>query len=593
MSRPALGKIVECATDIPMVGCSITGTLILGEWATFAASSLEAGDCIYDKATEDSIPGFVKDEREYLAALNLTVSILHRMETCAILPEHSVLNLQAITDIFTNIRDLRDVTEWLVLRLHEAMRQGNMGVETVAIFDDYSHLFHVYVMFLSNLPRSMKMLERAANALPVLSKFLELEGMISGHELTTLLRLPQGRIKQYRNLLARISDYGINSKFDKSMQVMDYNKYVITQTMETTSIQELMFGGDLNIVTPDRYVVLLGKARVSEDTKSQANKRVFAAPMMTFSRKMTKPKKVYMTLFNDILILSDEGSSGIHKMRRAFRLIDLELRSKPVLDDETQEYSFMLFAGLNTGEISISFECEEDVLEWVAQLKKHIKLSNYMAENHLYDLLNKDVEESLKSERDPAKTTKVRNADGASEKWVEINMENGIDYFYHLGSGIFSFALIRRKNVGQRTFTLRQRSIAKVEKSLFTPNKCFECEGRALSLGSASHSLCVNHVTAARFALARDLIPMDVLNFEVNTVIPVEKVSSARKSSVNMDDLPKQRSTRTSRSTVAGIEWNNYVEPDSDGEESIMGPPSEFEKSFVHMPASKIFHQRR
>lgn len=91
---------------------------------------------------------FVEDEIEYLYILNIITQTLNGLKVLANHPEFKVIDTCSIYDIFSNIEDLRDLSESLVPILKAVDMSTECTFEVSAgilkVFNEIHFKFHVY-----------------------------------------------------------------------------------------------------------------------------------------------------------------------------------------------------------------------------------------------------------------------------------------------------------------------------------------------------------------------------------------------------------------------------------------------------------------
>lgn len=432
------------------------------------ADRLRLHACAPLRATEDSILTgelrrtalilrFEQDQKDYAETLNTTVcSFVLRLQVMEQLPDCAILDQEAISSLFANLDDVREVENEISKDIETACGKYNSTEDKVVAvaeaFIKAAPELKVLALYVSHFGRSQRILKNLKQSNNEFRKFVRVSELCEGAELIVLLALPCIRYVHYQYLLNELyASYSDVNKIPKALikaksaleqviQEIHDIKNDIEARMKVALIQEKMFKGDLFLTTYSRYFVKRG---------------VLFKMYSKSSFKLKDHQKYMFFLFNDVLIYAQIPTSELdgYKFKHAIPLNGLSLSEAHEVKN-----GFQIFSSAKT--ITVFAEDRADRDDWVSVISKSVqKLSSDSAKVPVSDSL----EDVIASGRKSLAKYSIRIGD-----WIQMNLDNGMMYFYELKTAFCSFLPnnVTPKSVPNAVYFQEENVVAKSSNAL-------------------------------------------------------------------------------------------------------------------------------
>lgn len=425
-----------------------------------------------DPRLNDEMPKFVHefilDEHSYHDRLEILVGLSKRLyDSPSYVPKQTTIN------IFSNVEDLLDLSSTMLSEFALLSSQGSelaIVNDMVEILDRTAFKFQVYSVYLSNLDNALETVRTCRD------KNLKFAAMLTQEniELTRLMSLPQGRIRQYEHFADSICrQFSTSTKFNEFMDILEYSVFYIQQTHKVAMVQERLFSGLLSFVKPGRFLVHFWFLQVS-------------SPMF----KKTEPQELSVVLFNDIFLLARK-ESGTNRIMLAFYLRDLVVL-KELSDadpDLKDQHGFYIKDRASGDQLTLYATSLAERGAWMSLLDRTMSIARDIP-GSLHE--NRSAYSEVIKVKTGTEIVASRNTN--MSKWMEVSMPFGLRYYYQLGSGSCCYAL--RTGISGRIV------------SSFREHVCFTCKKRSLGVQGGSWNMCIEHISPEKLVIAHNIKQM-------------------------------------------------------------------------------------
>jgi hypothetical protein len=390
------------------------------------------------------VANFFLDEKAYYESVSVLVkTFLLRLQVMSQVG-FGVIEQSHILDLFSNIDDVRDVTEsvWRDLstrieRWEHIMKMGPQQVEEAtaviaASLASVASNLSVYSLYVSNYERSQKLLEILRDSNDKFRQFVTVQEICEGSELPILVGFPCIRFQQYQFAVEEImATYGgdrskaaelnkARKALEQAISEINDRRNNIDARMRVAYIQEKLFKGEVYIATPTRYFIKSGPL------KKVYNKTGF---------KLKNHQKYMFFLFSDCLVyaLRPSATSDTYKFKHAVPTFGMTVQDAP--DSDKVSFAFHISGVGNQKSFTVYASEQKEKEEWMAALKETADRAT--ASGSVGGKGGDELENVIEQGRKALSRYAMRVADN----WIQVNTDTGVNYFYQLKTGVTSLSL--------------------------------------------------------------------------------------------------------------------------------------------------------